>query len=61
MTSDGNASLTLTTKGSGGLMKARPCGQNISNSKAQVKVAGGVFKHNEVYIYRLQKVQEKKM
>lgn len=41
-------------------MKARPCGQNISNSKAQVKVAGGVTQHNEVYIYRLQKVQKKK-
>ena len=38
-----------------------PMWPKVHNSKAQVKMVGGVIRHNEIYIFRHQKVQEKKI
>lgn len=45
--------------GVAGLTSARPRGQNVPDRKAQVKAVGGVTKHNDICIFRLQKVQKK--
>lgn len=55
------ASLDITTKRSlwsGGSHVSTTQGQNVPDREAQVKAVGGVTEHNDICIFRLQKVQE---
>lgn len=38
-----------------------PMWPKVHNNKAQVKMVGRVIRYNEIYIFRLQKVQGKKI